>query len=245
MTSGFSARHVSFLESGRAQPSREALEVLSEALDVPLRERNRLLVAAGFAPRYRHTPLAASEMAPVRHVLQFVLDRYLPYAAVVLDRYSNCVMGNGASGRLLARFVDPSLLTGHANHLRVVFHPLGLGRVIVNREEVYRHLWRRAERELGEFEGDAVADAMLAELRSYAESASTTTDTSADSSTVAPASLLLPIHIRSADVELRLFTTLMTFGSPQDVTLEELRVEAFFPADKASEEQWHRLMATV
>ena len=241
MTSGFSARHVSFLESGRAQPSREALEVLSEALDVPLRERNRLLVAAGFAPRYRHTPLSASEMAPVRHVLQFVLDRYLPYAAVVLDRYSNCIQGNGASGRLLARFVDPSLLTGHANHLRVVFHPLGLGRVIVNREEVYRHLWRRAERELGESEGDAVADAMLAELRSYAESASTTTETATD----APASLLLPIHIKSADVELRLFTTLMTFGSPQDVTLEELRVEAFFPADSASEEQWHRLMGTV
>src|SRR4051812_18624019 len=189
MTSGFSARHVSFLESGRAQPGREALEVLSEALDVPLRERNRLLVAAGFAPRYRHTPLSASEMGPVRHVLQFVLDRYLPYAAVVLDRYSNCLMGNGASGRLLARFVDPSLLTSHANHLRVVFHPLGLRRVIVNWEEVYRHLWSRAERELGEPEGDAIAHAMLAELRGYGESSVATTAVSTDD----PGRLLLPI----------------------------------------------------
>ena len=173
-------------------------------------------------------------------MIQFVLDRHLPYAAVALDRYSNCLMGNGASGRLLARFVAPSLLTGHANHLRVVFHPLGLRRVIVNWEEVSRHLWRRAERELGEAEGDATARALLAELRGYVDLPSAAPDVSTDD----PASLVLPIHIKSDDVDLRLFTTVMTFGSPQDVTLEELRLEAFFPADGASEQQWHRLMAT-
>jgi len=101
MRAGFSSRHVSFIETGRTQPSRQALLDLAEALDVPLRERNRLFEAGGYAHVYRHTPLAAEEMAHVRGVLQFILDRHAPYAAIVLDRYANCVMGNAASGRLL------------------------------------------------------------------------------------------------------------------------------------------------
>ena len=96
--SGFSARHVSFIETGRTQPSREALLVLAESLDLPLRERNRLLEAGGFARVFPETPLAASEMSQVRSVLQFILDRHSPYAAVVLDRYSNCLMGNQPAG---------------------------------------------------------------------------------------------------------------------------------------------------
>ena len=132
MRAGFSSRHVSFIETGRTQPSRQALLDLAEALDVPLRERNRLLEAGGYAQMYRHTPLAADEMAHVRGVLQFILDRHAPYAAIVLDRYGNCLMGNAASRRLLALLVDPSLMTTHANHLRMVFHPLGARRWIVN-----------------------------------------------------------------------------------------------------------------
>src|SRR5215468_7305702 len=140
MRAGFSSRHVSFIETGRTQPSRQALLDLAEALDVPLRERNRLFEAGGYAHVYRHTPLAAEEMAHVRGVLQFILDRHTPYAAIVLDRYGTCLMGNATSGRLLALLVDASLMTTHANHLRMVFHPFSSRRWIVNGDQVARHL---------------------------------------------------------------------------------------------------------
>jgi transcriptional regulator with XRE-family HTH domain len=238
MQAGFSTRHVSFIETGRTRPSRQALLVLAEALEVPLRERNRLLEAGGFAHLYRQTPLAADEMAHIRGVLQFILDRHKPYAAVVLDRYSTCLMGNGASGQLLAAVVDSSLITEHANHLRMVFHPLGARRFIVNWDEVARHLLSRAERELGAATSDDAALALLAELRGYVGHA-----VAQRSAPLSAGDLLLPIHIRTSDLELRLFSTIMTLGTPNDVTLQELRIETFFPADEASEGAWSRLAA--
>src|SRR5215510_16376921 len=138
MQAGFSARHLSFIETGRTQPSRQALLVLAETLEVPLRERNRLLEAGGYAHVYRQTPLASEEMGHIRSVLQFILDRHKPYAAVVLDRYSNCLMGNGASQQLLAALVDSSLLGVRINYLRLLFHPLGVRQWIVNWDEVSR-----------------------------------------------------------------------------------------------------------
>src|SRR5262249_18969867 len=231
MRAGFSSRHVSFIETGRTQPSRQALLDLAEALDVPLRERNRLLEAAGYAHVYRHTPLAADEMAHVRGVLQFILDRYAPYAALALDRYANCLMGNAASGRLLALLVDPSLMTTHANHLRMVFHPLGARRWIVNWEQVARHLLARAEREFGESKGDEQATGILTELRRYDGSSSHPQR----GLPLHPADLLLPIHVKKDDLEFRLFSATMTLGTPQDVTLQELRIKTFFPADAESE----------
>ena len=123
MRAGFSSRHVSFIETGRTQPSRQALLAIAETLDVPLRERNRLLEAGGFAHVYRQTPLAAEEMRHVRGVLQFILDRHEPYGAVVLDRYSNLLMANAAATRMLGGLVDSSFLTGTPNLLRIVFHP--------------------------------------------------------------------------------------------------------------------------
>ena len=239
MHAGFSARHLSFIETGRAQPSRQALLVLAESLDVPLRDRNRLLEAGGYAHVYRQTPLAAEEMGHVRTVLQFILDRHKPYAAVVLDRYANCLMGNGISDRLVAAIVDASLLTGpQLNHLRIVFHPLGARRFIVNWDEVARHLFDRAERELGQAQDDEQAAALLAELRSYAGSLSQRRP----AAPIIAGDLLLPIHIRKDGLELRIFSTIMTMGTPQDVTLQELRIETFFPADEASERTW-RLIA--
>ncbi len=233
LRAGFSARHVSFIETGRSQPSREALLVLADALDVPLRDRNHLLEAAGYADVYRETPLAADEMAPIRGMLRFILDRHAPYAAIVLDRYSTCVMGNAAADRLVAVLADPSLVTEHANHLRLAFHPLGARRFIVNWEEVGRHLLARAERELAGPD-DREAAALLAELRGYFGPLPRT-----------PASLagdvLLPIHIRRGNLELRLFSTIMTLGTPRDVTLQELRIETFFPADAASEAAWRSI----
>jgi transcriptional regulator with XRE-family HTH domain len=228
LRAGFSTRHVSFIENGRTQPSRHALLAIAETLDVPLRDRNRILEAAGYAGVYRQTPLAADEMSHVRGVLQFILDRHEPHAAVVLDRYANCVMGNASSMRLLGSLVDSSLLVGEVNLLRATFHPLGLRRWIVNWSEVSHHLLGRAERELGELRNDDAGMALLDEIRGYA-------------GTSAPLErgplafdLLLPVHIRTESIDVKLFSTIMTLGTPQDVTLQELRIETFFPADNHS-----------
>ena len=227
---GFSARHVSFIETGRTQPSRQALLVLAEALDVPLRERNRLMEAGGYARVYKETALVSGEMSHIRGVLQFILDRHKPYPAVVLDRYSTCLMGNGASDRMLAAMVDPSLITANTNYLRMAFHPLGARRAIVNWEEVSHHLLARAERELGHDRNDTTATALLEEVRGYLGA-----PPSPRAAAVQAADLLLPIHFRVGDADLRVFSTIMTLGTPQDITLQELRIETFFPADAASE----------
>ena len=236
LRAGFSPRHVSFIETGRTQPSRQALLAIAETLDVPLRERNRILEAGGYAGLYRQTPLAAEEMSHVRGVLQFILDHHEPYAAVVLDRYGACVMGNASSMTLMSGLVDPSLLTGEVNLLRVTFHPLGLRRWIVNWDEVAHHLLARAERELGEVPDDPVGIALLEEIRGYA-------GPPAPTETRGPLAfdLLLPVHIRKDDIDIRLFSTIMTLGTPRDVTLQELRIETFFPADQRSEQVWKML----
>jgi len=236
LRSGFSTRHVSFIETGRAQPSRQALLAITETLDVPLRDRNRILEAAGFASVYRHTPLAADEMSHVRGVLQFILDHHEPYAAVVLDRHANCLMGNPSSMRLMGALVDPSLLSGQVNLLRATFHPLGLRQWIVNWDEVAPHLLSRAERELGEAPADSAGLALLAEIRGYAA-----TQRPAATHGALAFDLLLPVHLRKDDLDLRLFTTIMTLGTPTDVTLQELRIETFFPADDRSEAAWRAL----
>jgi transcriptional regulator with XRE-family HTH domain len=228
MRAGFSARHLSFIETGRTKPSRQALLAIAESLDVPLRERNRLLEAAGFAHVYRQTPLAADEMSHVRGVLQFILDRHEPYGAVLLDRYSNLLMANAAASRMLGALIDPSLVAASPNLLRMVCHPLGLRSAIVNWDEVARHLLGRAERELSHPGDDPAGTQLLAELRGYV---GPMTHPAAGPS---PADLLLPVHIRKGELDVRLFSTIMTLGTPQDVTLQELRVETFFPADEAS-----------
>ena len=237
MHAGFSSRHVSFIETGRTNPSRQALLILAEALEVPLRERNRLLEAGGYAHLYPERSLDAAEMGHVRGVLQFILDRHQPYPAVVLDRYANCLMGNSASSQLIAAVIDPSLITGHANFLRMTFHPLGARRWIVNWDEVARHLMARAERELGRAENDRTAAQLLEELRGYADPAPPQRGTTA----LSAGDLLLPIHFRKDGVDLRMFSTIMTLGTPQDVTLQELRIETFFPADESSAQAWNQI----
>jgi transcriptional regulator with XRE-family HTH domain len=230
LRAGFSARHLSFIETGRSQPSRQALLVIAETLDVPLRERNRLLEAGGYAHVYPQTPLAADEMRHVRGVLQFLLDRHEPYGAVVLDRYSNLLMSNAASTRLMGTLVDPAMPVGTPNLLRMVFHPLGLRRWIVNWGEVGRHLLSRAERELGPVEDDETGRALLEELRGHADFPAHAPTPAA----LKPSDVLLPVEIRKGELHVRLFSAIMTLGTPQDVTLQELRIETFFPADETS-----------
>ena len=144
---GFSVRHVSFIETGRAQPSREAVLALGEVLDLSLRERNRLLESAGFAHVFRETPLSADELAHMRGMLQFILDRHLPYAAVVLDRHSNLLLGNRAADQFFPALISSKLSAPptRVNVLRATFHPEGSRRWIVNWPEVERHLLSRAE----------------------------------------------------------------------------------------------------
>ena len=232
-------RHVSFIETGRSHPSREAVLALGEVLDLSLRERNRLLEAAGFANVFRETPLSADELAHMRGMLQFILDRHLPYAAVALDRHWNLLLGNHAAGQFFPALVSPALSAWNHNVLRATFHPEGTHRWIVNWPEVERHLLSRAELELNSAD-DPVGSALLAEIRSYASGASTRVDSHP---APGPSDLLLPIHIRKGDLDLRLFSAIMTLCRPQDVTLQELRIETFFPADQESERCWQQHFA--
>jgi transcriptional regulator with XRE-family HTH domain len=232
---GFSVRHVSFIETGRAQPSREAVLALGEVLGLSLRECNRLLEAAGFARVFRETPLSADEMVQMRGVLQFILDRHLPYAAIVVDRHWNLLLENHAASQFFTTLVSRTLSARNHNILRATFHPEGTRRWIVNWPEVERHLLSRAELDLGSAE-DPVGAALLAEIRSHA-SASVVADSYR---TPRPGDLLLPLHIRMGDLDLRLFSTIMTLCTPHDVTLQELRIETFFPADRESERCWQK-----
>jgi transcriptional regulator with XRE-family HTH domain len=235
---GFSVRHVSFIETGRSGPSREAVLALGEVLDLSLRERNRLLESAGFAHVFRETPLSADQMAHMRGMLQFILDRHLPYAAVALDRRSNVLLENRAASQFLSRLISPSLMAPPSNLLRGTFHPEGSRRWIVNWPEVEWRLLSHAERILGSGE-DPAGSALLAEIRSYAS----TTAVDNSQREPRPSDLLLPIHIRMGDLDLRLCSAIMTLGTPQDVTLQELRIETYFPADEESESCWQRNFA--
>ena len=230
---GFSTRHVSFIETGRAQPSREAVLALGEVLNLSLRERNRLLEAAGFAHVFRETPLSADQMTHMLGMVQFILDRHMPYPAVALDRHWNLLLGNDAASQFFPALVSPALSARNHNILRATFHPEGTRRWIVNWPEVERHLLNRAELEFSSAD-DPVGSSLLAEIKSYA-SVSTVTGSHPAPRT---GDLLLPIHIRKADLDLRLFSAVMTLCRPQDVTLQELRIETFFPADPESERCW-------
>jgi transcriptional regulator with XRE-family HTH domain len=232
LRSGLSARHLSFIETGRTQPSRQALLVIAEALEMPLRERNGLLEAGGYAWVYRQTALDADEMRHVREILRFILQRHEPYGAVVLDRCWNIVMSNDAATRSLPAFTDPSLWSAApVNLLRLVFHPLGLRRFMVNWDDVSRHLVLRAHRELGGHGDDGPGAALLEELHRYpgvpAYPAVPPQSNVSD--------LVIPVHLRKDGIDIRTFSTIMTLGTPQDVTLQELRIETFFPVDDASD----------
>lgn len=235
---GFSVRHVSFIETGRARPSREAVLALGEVLNLSFRERNRLLESAGFANVFRETPLTADEMVHVLSMFQFILDRHLPYAAIAMDRHYNCLLSNRAAGQFFPMLISPALNDPKNNVLRFTFHPEGSRRWIVNWPDVERHLLRHAELELGSSE-DPVGAALLAEIKSYASASR------AAGSHAGPRAgdLLLPIHIRTGDLDLRLFSTVMTLCTPHDVTLQELRIETFFPADQESDRCWKKNFA--
>jgi len=228
-----SPRHLSFLETGRSRPSAEMLLVLSSVLDVPLRDRNALLMAGGFAPAYRETDLDAPEMAPIRTVIDFMLKQAEPYGAVLVDGAWNLLQSNGPAAQVTGRFVvDPVavLAEGPPNLLRLLLHPRGVRDRCPNWEEVARSMIARATRELAIHPHPELART-VEEVLAYEGVPGSFREVSLRE----PATLLLPLHLRHEGLDLRLFSTITSLGTAQDITLSELRIEHFFPADPATD----------
>lgn len=235
-----SARHLSFLETGRAQPSREMVLLLASVLDVPLREQNVLLTAAGFAPVHRETALAAPELGQVRRALGFMLAQQEPFPALVVDRHWNLLMQNEGADRVFGLFLDPkaaAAITGPPNVARLTFHPSGLRPYIANWEALAGPLLQQIHREAPGGILDEGTQRLLDELLAYpgVPTRWRTADPKAQSTP------LLPLTLRKDDLTLAFFTTIATVGTPQDITLQELRVECFFPADEATDAIARRL----
>jgi transcriptional regulator with XRE-family HTH domain len=238
-TADVSSRHVSFLETGRAQPSREMVLLLARVLDVPLRDRNQLLTAAGFAAIYRETRLDAPAMTQVRRALDFILRQQEPYPAIVLDRHWNVLQANPATSRLVTSFVDPAADLGPPNAMRLMFHPRGFRPHIVNWEAMAAALIQWLHRDVATGFADDETRALLEELLSYPGVPRQWRALDLEVST-AP---FLAVEFRKDDLELRYFSTLTSLGTPHDITLQELRIESFFPADEATEAAARRLAA--
>lgn len=238
MEAGVSSRHVSFIETGRAQPSREMVLMLARVLDVPLRDRNDLLMAAGFAAMYRATDLDAPALEQARRALDFMLRQQEPYPAIVVDRAWTLLKANDGAVRLVAAFADPAAAEEWGgNAMRLMFHPRGFRPHIVNWEAMAAALIQWLHRDvLSGFGGDDTRR-LLDELLAYPGVPPRWRTLDLDAST-AP---FLPIEFRKGDLHLRFFSTLTSLGTPHDITLQELRVEAFFPADGETEDAARRL----
>jgi transcriptional regulator with XRE-family HTH domain len=243
LQSGVSQRHVSFLESGRAKPSREMVVQLSTALDVPLRQRNTMLLAAGFAPVYRESSLGAPELTPVRQAIARMLKQQEPYPAVVIDRLWNLLDANEAAAALTLFLYEgppPAPPPGkQANLLRSLLDPRELRSKVANWEEVARYLVSTTYAEILAAGGEPKALAFIEEVMAYPD---------------VPASFrklrfedrpppVLTVDYIVGGKSLSVFTTIATLGTPQDITLQEVRIECFFPADDRSDALFRSLAA--
>jgi transcriptional regulator with XRE-family HTH domain len=224
-----STRHLSCVETGRAQPSRAMVVRLAEALQVPLRERNALLLAAGYAPLYRHTALDTPELEAARRAVEFLMAQHEPYPVLVVDRYWNTLRMNAGAKRFLAFFPGCDSVTPH-NGPRLVFHPQGLRPFIENWESVAARILRRVHREAADNPSDDTMKCFLEELLSYPDVPNRWRMLDFDG---APPPFLT-INYRWKNSTLRLFSALTSFGTPQDMALQELRIESFFPADEGT-----------
>jgi transcriptional regulator with XRE-family HTH domain len=219
-----STRHLSFIETGRSQPSREMVLRLAERLEVPLRERNELLVAAGFAPMYTARPLDDPAMTTARAAIDLILNGHDPYPAVLLDRHWNLLAANKAAGAFLAG-VDPAVLGPPVNVLRATLHPGGLAPRILNLAQWRAHLLATLARQIA-ICADPTLAALLTELRGYP---------GGEAALDPPyAGVVVPLRLQTASGILSMFTTTTVFGTPIEVTLSELVLEAFYPADEVT-----------
>jgi transcriptional regulator with XRE-family HTH domain len=236
LDAGVSARHLSFVETGRSKPGREMLLRVLEQLDVPFRARNQLLLAAGHAPAFSESPLEAPELAPVRDALDLILAGHEPYPAIVVDRVWNIVATNAPATALTGRAgIDPALLQPPVNAVRVGLHPRGLAPLIVDLPS-WRAFWReRLERQFA-MTGDEDLAALIEELDGYP--ALPNEPESGPGTRRLPG----PLRLRTlAGVELSLLGVFATIDTPFEVTTSELAVELMFPADRASAEALEKL----
>jgi transcriptional regulator with XRE-family HTH domain len=230
LEAGVSSRHLSFVETGRSRPSAELLIALADCLDVPLRERNTMLLAAGHAPRYARRSLDDPEMQPVLSSLQRMLDAHEPYPGVVIDRAWNVLLANQAAHALTVG-VPAHVLAPDLNVFRVCLHPEGLAARTINFDEWAAYLLGQLRRTIV-LTGDPDLRALERELRGYP-----TLQTMPDSVAAGDdRQVLVPLEIAVGDTVMSLFTTLTTFGTPRDITLDELSVELFFPNDAVTAE---------
>ena len=220
-----STRHLSFIETGRARPSREMVLHLAEHLDVPLRDRNQLLLSAGFAPVYPESSLHSPQMMAVRETLRRLLAAHEPFPALVVDRWWHLVEANASLLELVGDAAE-HLLAPPVNVLRLSLHPEGMAPRIVNLGEWRGHLLSRLRRQVALTADPELAD-LLDELTSYP----------CDQPDVEPhggGEVVVPLRMRIDDTELAVLSTVATFGTPLDVTVAELVIESFFPADEAT-----------
>ncbi len=231
-----STRHLSFVETGRATPSRDMVLRLAQCLQVPLRERNGWLVAAGFAPMYRERAFEDSELSDARRAVELLLAAQEPFPAIAMDRHWNVVAANRATPIVMGS-VDPSLLQPRPNVLRMTHHPDGLAPRIANLAQLRAHHEQRLQQQI-RASGDAVLAQMLVELRAYAP------PSPAQAGRMAGEHLgvVAPLQIRSDAGVLSFFTASTVFGSVADITLSEMAMELFLPADAFTAEAVPRLV---
>lgn len=230
-----STRHLSFIETGRSKPSAAMLGRIADCLEVPLRARNALLLAAGYAPDYQERALDSAEMTGMRAIVEHVLKGHEPYPALAVDRHWNMVAANAAVS-LLTQLAAPELFEPPVNVLRVAMHPRGLAPHIVNRGEWRAHLLERLDHQI-----DASADAGLIALRE--ELAGYGADTGDDHGSAANG-IAVPLILDTPMGQIRFVSTVTIFGTPVDITLSELAIEAFFPADAESAALLQAMAAT-
>ena len=240
LDTGISQRHLSFIESGRSVPSRQALMDLAEALDVPLRDRNALLLASGYAPLYSEAPWDAAEMRSVKRALERMLRQHEPYPAMVMDRYWNVPMTNTASPQFFGHFIDIASRPQPRNMLHMMFDPDGLRPFIANWESVARSLIQRVHRESVGHVVDSETDRLLNDLLTYPGIDAKWENAGANS--ITPALPVIPINFVSNGQVLSFFSMVTTVGTPQTVAAQELRIECLFPADDETEERYAQLM---
>jgi transcriptional regulator with XRE-family HTH domain len=235
-----SARHLCFIETGRASPSRAMVLKLAAVLDVPLRERNALLLAAGFAPGYAESPLDAPALAAVRGALDAILAQHEPYPAVVMDRNWDIERTNEAARRFFGFLLDkhPPAGPGPANVLRLMLHPGGVRPYVTNWPGVAAALVARVRREALGGATDERARRLLAEALAYPG----VPDAIAPADAAAPLLPVVPVRFAKDGRRFDYFSTVTTLGTPQDVTLQELRIESFFPADDQTRDAARRLL---
>jgi transcriptional regulator with XRE-family HTH domain len=222
-------RHVSFIEQGRSRPGRSVVVRLAESLELTLRERNELLLAAGFAPAFPESPLDDTALRPICEALDTILDGHLPYPAMVVRPHGILVTANRAF-ELFHEDVDPALLAPPVNVFRLALHPDGVAARVRNLPAWGRHITENLRAQLGR-SPDPSLDALLVELEGYLPPLAPHTDV---------LGFAMPLELDSADGDLRLITTLTSFATAADVTLAELHLEAFLPADDRTAEVLRR-----